>query len=155
MTAADSGTSAGPFEIGVAVIRLGEMVPAPRSASSPGADSGIAGFDEAKGGLWHATQNVQNIPILIEKGDDAVRAATEAIAGQIGLAAKRIARSIEEQMRSAPPPAGALDLDSVSVTFGITLAAGLQAVFTAQATSSAQVTITLSRPGAGPGSVAP
>lgn len=149
MTASDSGTSAEPFDVGVAVMPLRQMVPAPRTASAPGAASSIAGFEDAKGGWRHPAENV---PILIEKGEDAVRTATEAIARQIGLAAQRIARSVEEQVVTSSPATAALDLDSVSVSFGITLTAGLQAMFTAQAESSAQVTITLSRSGSGPGS---
>jgi hypothetical protein len=50
----------------------------------------------------------------------------------------------------APPAEGALGLDSVEVSFGITLAAGVQALFTTQAESSAMVTITLSRSSPGP-----
>jgi hypothetical protein len=129
---------------------LRQMVPAPRTASAAGADSSIAGFEDAKGGWRHPAENV---PILIEKGEDAVRAATEAIARQIGLAAQRIARSVEEQVVTSSA-AAALDLDSVSVSFGVTLTTGLQAMFTAQAESSAQVTITLSRSGPGPDSAA-
>jgi hypothetical protein len=156
VTAPDSETSAEPFDVGVAVMPLRQMVPAPRTESSPSAGnsssgSSIAGFEEAKGGWRHPAETV---PILIEKGEDAVRAATEAVAGQIGLAAQRLARSIEERMAISPSAGAALDLDSVSVSFGVTLTVGLQAMFTAQADSSVQVTITLSRPPAGAGSAA-
>jgi hypothetical protein len=82
------------------------------------------------------------------KGGEAVRVATEAIAGQIGLAAERIAAAVEA--RAVAPEPGKLSLDSVEVSFGITLTAGVQAMFTAQAESSAQVTIILARrPAAG------
>ena len=43
------------------------------------------------------------------------------------------------------PESGKLGLESVEVSFGITLSAGVQALFTAQAESSAQVSITLVR----------
>lgn len=50
----------------------------------------------------------------------------------------------------APPLRGisrwpSFGLDSVEVQYGVTLSAGLQTVFTAQAESSVQVTITLTR----------
>ncbi|HEY5988073.1 MAG TPA: hypothetical protein VIV12_17125, partial [Streptosporangiaceae bacterium] len=81
---------------------------------------------------------------LIEKGGEAVRVATEAIAGQIGLTAQRISTAIEAQTNTTSDQA-VLELDSIQVSFGITLSAGLQAMFTALMESSAQVTITLSR----------
>jgi hypothetical protein len=80
---------------------------------------------------------------LVVKGDAAVKAATEALASQIGVTAQRIAQAIEAQMTAAPP--GKLGVDAVEVSFGVTLAAGVQAVFTAQAESSAQVTVVLTR----------
>jgi hypothetical protein len=78
------------------------------------------------------------------KGGDAARVATEAIAAQIGLAAQRIAAAIEAQAVAAPQP-GKLGLESVEVSFGITLTGGVQALFTAQAESSAHVNIILTR----------
>lgn len=138
------------FDVGVAVLPLREAVPAPRTERPPRSDSSIAGFEETKGGLGR--HSAEKVPFLIEKGEDAVRAATESIAGQIGLAAQRMAISIGDQMAASPSADGALDLESVSISFGVTLTAGVQALFTAQGESSAQVTVTLTRrqPDAGP-----
>jgi hypothetical protein len=152
MGSPDHGSFAGQdFEVGVAVLPLRQIVPAPRPGSHPAADSGIPGFDEAQGRA--RLHSPDKVPFLIEKGEAAVRAATEAIAAQIGLAAQRIAASIAEQVTSPPAESGgpgALGLDSVSVSFGVTLAAGIQAMFTAQADSSVQVTVTLSPRPPGP-----
>lgn len=138
----------GPFEVGVAVVATEE----------PGADSGdrdgqrrgvLPGYDEASGFKIHGRHAVDRPPAIVVKGGEAVRIATEAIAGQIGLAAERIAAAIEAQAVATPQP-GKLGLESVDVSFGITLTAGVQALFTAQGESSAQVTTTLARrPGAG------
>jgi hypothetical protein len=128
------------FDVGVAILPLGASVPAPRTESGQAADSAIPGYDEVLGrGRLHSAEKA---PFLIEKGEEAVRAATEAIAIQIGLATHRMATAIGEQLAS-PPAVGACDLESVSVCFGVTLAAGIQAMFTAQAESSVQVSITL------------
>jgi Trypsin-co-occurring domain 1 len=132
-----SGGSAEAYEVAVAV------VPIERTTEVGGQETGeIPGYDESWGrGLGaHAAGSA----VLIEKGEDAVRAATEAIARQIGIAAQRIVETIEKESWSPSAP-GALGLETVEVTFGVTLAAGIQTVFTAQAGSSAQVSITLSR----------
>jgi hypothetical protein len=81
---------------------------------------------------------------VVVKGDAAVKAATEAIASQIGVTAQRIATSIDAQTL-AEVDAGKLGVDSVEVSFGVTLSGGVQALFTAQAESSAQVTVALTR----------
>ena len=82
----------------------------------------------------------------MEKGEEVTRKATEALAGQIGATAKLIAEAIGRQEAAALPAApSAFGLDSVEVQYGVTLSAGLQTVFTAQAESSVQVTITLTR----------
>ena len=139
MTPMEADGPLGVFEVGVALVvpREGPTGPGGRD-SQDGGD--LPGYDEAS---WlskgrHATDRV------VEKGGEAVRAATEAVAGQIGLAAQRIATAIEAQAIAAPGP-GKLGLESVEVSFGITLAAGVQALFTAQAESSAQVNIVLAR----------
>jgi hypothetical protein len=74
---------------------------------------------------------------LIEKGEEAVQTATDAIARQVVLLAARISRVIESEA-----VAGVAGLESVQLSFGITLTAGVQALFTAQSTSSVQVTLT-------------
>jgi hypothetical protein len=101
-------------------------------------------------GLKHTRRQVADLShAVVVKGGEAVRIATEAIAGQIGLAAVRIAAAIEAQAVASPQP-GELGLESVEVSFGITLTAGVQALFTAEAESSAHVNITLTRqPAAG------
>jgi hypothetical protein len=82
---------------------------------------------------------------LIVKGEAAVKAATEALAKQIGLTAQRIAEEIGAQTIT-PSPSGRLGIESVEVSFGVTLTGGVQALFTAQAESSALVTVKFSRP---------
>jgi hypothetical protein len=81
---------------------------------------------------------------LVVKGDAAVKLATEAIASQIGITAQRIAASIDAQTLTEVQP-GKLGVDCVEVAFGVTLSGGVQALFTAQGESSAQVTVTLTR----------
>ena len=81
---------------------------------------------------------------LVVKGDAAVKAATEAIANQIGITAQRIATSIDAETLAQADP-GKFGVDSVEVSFGVTLTGGVQALFTAQTESSAQVTVTLTR----------
>ena len=82
---------------------------------------------------------------LIVKGDAAVKAATEALAKQIGLTAQRIAEEIGSQTIT-PSPSGRLGIESVEASFGVTLTGGVQALFTAQAESSALVTVKFTRP---------
>jgi hypothetical protein len=131
------------FEVGVAIVASGEQ----SDNRGGGRDRAVPGYEEATG---------RRLPVrlaadrVVMEGGEAVRAATEAIAGQIGLAAQRIAAAVEAQTVAVPGP-GDLSLESVDVSFGITLCAGVQALFTAQADSSAQVTITLARRSAGGG----
>lgn len=138
MTVSDlSHSGAEAYEVAVAVVRIDQNI-----KEGDQQTRGIPGYDESWGRSSGA--HAAGRSILLEKGENAVRAATEAIASQIGIAARRIAESIEKQ--SWPPTqSGALGLQTVEITFGVTLAAGIQALFTAQAGSSAQVTITLSR----------
>ena len=82
--------------------------------------------------------------MLVQKGEDILREATEALAEQIGATARRIADAIGRQEEASAKP-GTFGLDSVEVAFGVTLTGGVQTLFTAQAESSVQVTITLSR----------
>jgi hypothetical protein len=130
-----SGTEA--YEVAVAVVPIEQNVKEGNQQTP-----GVPGFDEAWG--RSSGDHAAGRSILIEKGETAVRTATEAIASQIGIAAQRIAESIENQSWPTAQP-GSLGLQTVEITFGVTLSAGIQTLFTAQADSSAQVTITLSR----------
>lgn len=134
---AEGSASRASFEVGVAIQGL------PTDGTPEGVRREPPGYDEASGMHEWRSRVASRLPVLIEKGEDAVRMATEAIAGQIGMAAQNIAAAIE--LHAPPPEPGVLELESVEVSFGITLAAGVQALFTTQAESSAQVTITLSR----------
>lgn len=115
------------FEVAVA-IRESESPPAP-----------VPGYREASQRRLH-----ERVADLVLTGDAAVKAATEAIASQIGITAQRIAASIDAQSLAETEP-GKLGVDSVEVSFGVTLTGGVQALFTAQAESSAQVTVVLTR----------
>jgi hypothetical protein len=124
------------FDVGVALVPLADGAPSGPQQSS----SVIPGFDETSGRdrMFSGPQR-----LLVERGEESVRAATEAIATQIALAADRIAATIGDNF-SSPPAARSMAVESIEVSFGVTLAAGVQALFTAQAESSVQVTVTLS-----------
>ena len=143
VTASEAGSPLGTFEVGVAIVAADEGAAGPgdRDDQRGGA---LPGYDEAAGLKLPGRHAADRSPVLVVKGGEAVRVATEAIAGQIGLAAERIAAAIEAQAVATRQP-GELGLESVEVSFGITLTAGVQALFTAQAESSAQVSITLAR----------
>ena len=136
------GGNVEPFDVGVALVPL----TADQDRTSAGED-GVAGFTDTIG---RRSRVGERVSLVIEKGDDAVRLATEAIARQIVKTARRIATVIEAEELSCGP-GGGMCLESVQVTFGISLTGGVQAMFTAQTESSAQVAITLSRqPASGP-----
>lgn len=142
---AETGRPGLAFEVAVAIMPGSEDRAGPGrwDDERPGA---LPGYDDAAGlkDLGRAAGDR-----IVIAGEEAVRAATEAIAGQIGLTAQRIAAAIEAQADPSPQP-GSLGLESVAVSFGITLTGGVQALFTAQAESSVQVNITLSpRPATG------
>jgi hypothetical protein len=131
-----------PFEVAVALQRPNGATAAPDYAADSAAGGAIPGYDEAFG---RRDSGPDGRRTLLARGEDAVRAATEAIAGQIALAAQRIAEVIDAEIDS-PSGAEQMSLESVQVSFGIALSAGIQTVFTSSAESSAQVTITLARP---------
>jgi hypothetical protein len=136
----DNDSPAKGYDVGVAIVPIWQDLGAQRSAEQPTAAGGIPGYDETAGrGRSHSTDRGA---LFIERGEEAVRAATEAIAAQIGLATQRIASEIGGQIVPSSV-AGSLDLESINVSFGVTLSTGVQALFTAQAESSVQVTITL------------
>jgi hypothetical protein len=82
--------------------------------------------------------------IVIEKGQEAVKQATRALASQIVATARQVSDTMEKEL-DLESSDGMFALESVEMSFGITLTSGVQALFTAQAESSAQVTITISR----------
>ena len=141
VTVSDNPDPLGSFEVGVEIVAAGEN--AAVAGDRGGQGSGRPGYDEASGRKLLGGRP-DGRPAVVVKGEQAVRAATDAIAGQIGLAAERIATAIDMRTVAAAGP-GQMGLDSVQVAFGITLTAGVQTLFTAQAGSSVQVTVTLSR----------
>jgi hypothetical protein len=128
------------FEVGVAIVPVDEGTVGSGDRDDESSDV-FPGYEEASGVKLPGRRAAERVVV---KGGEAVRAATEAIAGQIGLTAARIAAGIGEHVVTAPQP-GEFGLESVEVSFGITLTGGVQAMFTAQAESSAQVNITLTR----------
>jgi hypothetical protein len=141
----DDGTSGLQFyDVGVAILPLRDGTVDRRAdrpvAESPGGQ--IPGYDEVLG--RKEFRSADHRSPLIERGEDAVRAATEGIAAQIALAAQRIAEAIDARIAESSNPTTS-SLESVGISFGITLISGIQAVFTAQAESSVQVSITLKR----------
>lgn len=105
----------------------------------PRAEGTVPGYQETIG-IRRSSQK----PTLVQRGEDAVIAATNAMASQIGLASVRIANAIGASTADALA-AGSVDITSVEVSFGVTLATGLTTVFTAQAESSVVVNIVISR----------
>jgi hypothetical protein len=139
----ETDNAVGEFDVGVALLAVDEggVGPGERDDRRGGT---LPGYDEASGLKLPRRQASERPLAIVVKGQEAVRLATESIARQVGLTAQRIGAAIEAQAIAAPQP-GELGLDAVDVTFGITLTAGIQALFTAQADSSVQVTITLTR----------
>jgi hypothetical protein len=129
----------GNYGVGVAVISFAEDEEPVLDDRRGAPEGAIPGYDDALG----RRSRPQRPVIHIERGEEAVRIATEAIASQIGIAAQRIAARISQQMPTTDHEN--FLLEEVEVTFGVSLAAGVQALFTAQAESSAQVTVRLSR----------
>jgi Trypsin-co-occurring domain 1 len=133
------------YEVGVSLVSFAESAPQSAQTGQNGTDQDtVPGYDDAIG----VRKRTARLSTQIRRGDDAVREATEAIADQIGIAAQRIAETIDRQV--TPSANGqSLALDEVEISFGVSLTAGVQALFTAQADSSAQVTIRLSRQAVG------
>lgn len=133
-------TSSAGYEVAVAIV---PVVAADDLTVTPSArpSSYLPGYDNAIGRPGERFR-----ALALERGEQAVRVATDALASQIGQTAQRIAAGIG-QVEMSPSSSVQFDLDCVEVSFGVTLSAGVQALFTAQAESSAQVTITLTRRG--------
>jgi hypothetical protein len=136
----ETAQSLGEYEVAVAITPVSGRGQEPPRAGD-GSDDFTPGFDQTAG---FRSQGRQAREFLLEKGDEAARIATESIARQVGLAAQRIATAIDAQATTPPSP-GSLSVESVEVSFGVTLSAGVQALFTAMSESSAQITIVLSR----------
>jgi hypothetical protein len=96
-------------------------------------------FDNTRGGPDRLERRTQAI---VQKGEQVVAAATDAVAAQIGATVARIAKAVEHQT-ALSLNSETSNVESVEVSFGITLTTGLTTVFTAQGESSVQVTVTL------------
>ena len=129
------------FEVGVALTPLGLELAGSADSAERSESDGVPGYEDLIGG--------KRTSVLFEKGEQFVNSATEALATQIAKSADHIARVINEQVSAQPRP-GLMELESVDVSFGVTLSSGIQAMFTAQADSSAMVTISLRRRGDSP-----
>jgi Trypsin-co-occurring domain 1 len=145
----ENSTAMPRFEVAVAFASPDALqTTGPGTAGEAGAagdpDDGIPGVDDAAWSLRRQPRPPGSPPVLVQMGQDIVRDATDALAAQIGATARRIADSIGQQDQEPAKP-GTFALDSVEVAFGVTLTGGVQTLFTLQAESSVQVTITLSR----------
>jgi hypothetical protein len=143
----ENSTATSRFEVAVAFaapVGLPTVGPdtAGEAATAGAPDGGIPGVDDASWSLRREPRPPGSKPVLVQLGEDIVRDATDALAAQIGATARRIADAIGPQEPAKP---GAFGLDTVEVAFGVTLTGGVQTLFTLQAESSVQVTITLSR----------
>lgn len=127
------------YEVAVALLPLGRRASRDLGTDRDLTEQSVAGFEDVRG----TSRSVS----LIEHGEDALRAASEALAVRAAAVASSMARAISAQLRSAESPPDA-SFETIEVAFGIALSAGLQTVFTTQAQSSVQVTLTL-RCGAG------
>lgn len=135
--AGPEGYEGDAYDIAVAVVATDERLERAREATG-----GIPGFEDTLG--RSSRSGTITGAVILQKGDEALRIATEAITRQITVTAQRIAETMNRA--SWPPPQQSeLGLQGVEITFGVTLASGIQAIFTAQAGSSAQVTIKLGR----------
>jgi Trypsin-co-occurring domain 1 len=138
VSVSETSGPAGPYDVAIALAAIEPIADEPGTSRSE-----IPGFERAWGGHGNRFASAPG-SLVIEKGEAAVRQATEAIARQIGSTARRIAENVGLEDASAEP-SDKFKLDSVEVSFGVTLTAGLQTIFTAQTESNVQVTITLTR----------
>jgi|SRR3954452_1841104 hypothetical protein len=108
-------------------------------------ESGLGpGFEDASGVRERLSHGARTVVVA---GEQTVLAATKAIGTEIARTADVIADQITNALdaRVTQPVPGALGLDSVEVTFGITLSAGVQTVFSTKGESSTVVKIVLKR----------
>ena len=121
MDSPDDGTSGLQFyDVGVAILPLRDGT-VDRRADRPVAESPsgqIPGYDEVLGRKEFRSADRRSL--LIERGEDAVRVATEGIAAQIALAAQRMAEAIDTRVAESSNPA-TLSLRSVGISFRITI----------------------------------
>lgn len=124
------------YEVGVAIIPVLTAGGVDQKSIAP------PGYEDTLGMRGrHATESRSRVVAL---GGEAVRVATEELAKQVAVTARRFAETLEQEAVTSPAP-GRLGVESVEISFGVTLTGGVQALFTAQGESSAQVTISLSR----------
>jgi len=122
------------YEVAVA------LAPADRLAGPVGgsdrylAEQTVAGFEDLTGTSRRLS--------LLEKGEEALCDASDALARRAAIVAARMADAVSTEIQSTNISADTA-LEAIEVSFGITLSAGLQTVFTTQAESSVQVTVTL------------
>lgn len=135
--AGPEGHEGDAYDIAVAVVATDERLERAREATGE-----IPGFEDTLGRSSRSGTITGHV--ILQKGDDALRIATEAIAKQISVTAQRIAETMNRGSWPLPQQSE-LGLQGVEITFGVTLTSGIQAIFTAQAGSSAQVTIKLGR----------
>ena len=133
ITPEGAGPAGSAYQVAVALQPLDQT----GLSAAPGA---LPGTENASGRI-HGRADTGAV---IKRGREAVDAVMDALAGEIARAAQSLADAIETDALSHPKP-GEFGLDSVEVSFGVTLSAGIQALFTAQAQSSAQVTLSLKR----------
>lgn len=136
--AGPEGHEGDAYDIAVAVVATDERLERAREATG-----GIPGFEDTLG-RSSKSGTITGV-VILQKGDEALRIATEAIARQISVTAQRIAETMNRGSWPPPQQQSELGLQGVEITFGVTLTSGIQAIFTAQAGSSAQVTIKLGR----------
>jgi hypothetical protein len=79
----------------------------------------------------------------LERGSRALEI-MDSLGEYIGDVSQRLAAAVDGAS-SGVDAAGGLRVESLDITFGVTLGAGIAALFTIQNESSAQVTVTLSR----------
>ena len=136
-----------PFEVGIILRPDTKQPDGLESGAQPPEDrQSPDGYDEATGGTgrwWGAGRDK-----LVGLGEDAVRLASTAVAAQVATVAEQVATRLERSAIARGDP-GQLALDTVELTFGVTLTAGtgsaINAFVTAEGQSSFQVTISLTR----------
>jgi hypothetical protein len=141
------GGSEPGYQVGVLLRRdvVGDRPAGLPGEAEPDRASGLDGYDEAMGLPRRVVATGEK---LAELGEGAVRAVARAVAAQVGLVAEQVAASLEQQDIAGAGP-GRLGLDTVELTFGVTLTAGagsaVNAFVTAEGETSFEVKISLSR----------
>ncbi|MCK9877273.1 hypothetical protein MXD59_16075 [Frankia sp. Ag45/Mut15] len=128
-------------EVGVA------LVPAAAVPVAPGRPvPGGSPFEDASGSHRRRGR-------VVQRGEDAVRAAVTAVTAQISLVAAEVSRQLDGAGLVEPAP-GQLGVETVEVTFGVTLTAGagkaIEAVLSVEGEAAVEVTVSLARRPANP-----